>query len=103
MKQTGMALFIKTPRTIEDLQKPHDICQERPYKIVKTIVLGKMDYENFITDMLADRQFIEDNYALCSEGEELNCLLVKERGKAGGVLVVPENRCYVKYAAYIEK
>lgn len=103
MDHTGMALFIRTPRRIEDLQKPHDICQERPYKIVKTVVLGNMDYENFVTDMLADRQFIEDNYALCSEGEELNCLLIKQRGKAGGILVVPENRRYVKYAAYIDK
>ena len=82
---------------------PHDIRQEQPYKIVKTVVLGKMDYENFITDMLADRQFIEDNYALCSEGEKLNRLLVKKRGKAGGILVVPENQCFVKYAAYIDK
>ena len=95
MDQTGTALFIKAPRRIEELQKPHEI--------VKTIVLGKIDYENFMTDMLADRRFIEDNYALCSEGKELNCLLVKERGRTGGILVVPEDRCYVKYAAYIEK
>lgn len=35
--------------------------------------------------------------------EELTCLLVKERGRTGGILVVPENRRYVKYAAYIDK
>ena len=52
------AYFIKYPRVIDDLKKPHLINQERPYEIVEQLVLAEIDYENFITDMRADRQFI---------------------------------------------
>jgi hypothetical protein len=48
--------------------------------------------------MLADRQFLEDYADLCSEGEVWRCVLVKQRGASGGVLVMPDG-CYVKYAA----
>ena len=41
--------------------RPHPIEKERPYRIVTEIQLPAIDYENFITDMLADRQFIEDH------------------------------------------
>ena len=50
--------------------------------------------------MVADRQFIEDNCDLCSVGSVWKCLLVQQKGKKDGVLVVPTDRCYVKYAAY---
>ena len=81
MDKTGHAFFVDFPRTIEDLKKPHDIRLEQEYEVVKTIKLGSMDYENFITDMVADRQFIEDNYTLCSVGKVWKCLLVQARGK----------------------
>ena len=54
----------------------------------------------FITDMLADRQFLEDYAELCSEGEIWSCIHVKQRGQSGGILVVPDG-CYVKYAALL--
>ena len=95
------AFFIRHPRTIDDLRVPHLVSAERPYEIVREIVLAAIDYENFTTDMVADRQFIEDNAALCSEGETMRCLLVRQRGKTDGVLVVPEDRAYVKWAAYL--
>jgi hypothetical protein len=50
--------------------------------------------------MLADRQFIEDNAALCSRGQVWQCLLVRQRGCSEGVLVMPENGCFVGWAAY---
>ena len=100
MKRTGYTYFIERPRRIEDLMQLHLLKQERPYEIVKTVVLAKMDYENFITDMLADRQFIEDAAALCSKRETWRCLLVRQRGQPDGVLVMPENGCYVGWAAY---
>ena len=68
MKKPGYAHFVESPRTIDDLMEPHPIEQETAYEIVKTVKLSGIDYENFITDMIADRQFIEDNAALCSQG-----------------------------------
>ena len=58
MDRTGFAYFVESPRIIEDLLAPHPIEQETQYEIVKTVKLAKIDYENFITDMIADRQFI---------------------------------------------
>ena len=99
MKNAGYAFFLKRPRTIEDLMHPHLLEQEREYRVMKTIVLGKMEYENFITDLLADRQFIEDNAALCSQGEVWKCLLIRQRGCSEGILVMSENGCFVDWAA----
>lgn len=101
MEKTGMAYFVDFPRILPDLQQPHLLKAERPYKIVKTITLGKMDYDNFCTDMIADRQFIEDYADLCGTGKVWKCLLIQQRGRTDGVLVVPIDDCYVKFAAYI--
>ncbi|HUM83289.1 MAG TPA: hypothetical protein PLN48_05885 [Lachnospiraceae bacterium] len=95
------AYFVKYPRVIERLTRPHLISDERPYEIVKVITLAAIDYENFVTDMEADRQFIEDAAELCAEGEVMKCLLVRRRGKRDGVLVVPGYKSYVKWAAYV--
>ena len=98
METSGSVCFIRHPRTIGDLMIPHLLEQERQYEIVKTVELEKIDYENFITDMLADRQFIEDNAALCSRGEIWKCLLIRQSGQTGGVLVMPESGCFVGWA-----
>ena len=100
MVRTGYAYFVESPRIIEDLKVPHPIEQETQYEIVKTVKLAKIDYENFITDMIADRQFIEDNASLCSQGGPCRCILVQQRGRADGVLVMPADGCYVGWAAY---
>ena len=63
-------------------------------------MLARIDYENFTTDMIADRQFIEDNASLCSRGETWRCILVQQRGRTDGVLVLPAGGCYVGWAAY---
>ena len=98
MEKENRADFVYSPRTAEELLRPHDLNGEKPYQIIQTVSLSAMSYENFITDMLADRQFLEDNADLCSEGEVWRCILVKQRGQLGGILVVPDG-CYVKYAA----
>lgn len=100
MENTGYASFVESPRIIEDLLAPHPIEQETQYEIVKTVKLAKIDYENFITDMIADRQFIEDNASLCSRGGPWRCILVQQRGRTDGVLVVPVDGYYVGWAAY---
>ena len=63
--------------------------------------LQGIDYENFITDMLADRQFIEDHGQDCKAGDVWDCLLVQQRGRTDGVLVLPEQDCFVSWAAYV--
>ncbi len=101
MKRGGYAYFVENPRILEDLIVPHPVKMERQYKVVKTIRLTKIDYENFITDMIADRQFIEENAAFCSKGTVWNCIFVQQRGREDGVLVLPIDQSYVGWAAYL--
>ena len=99
MPEKEIGFFAEGPRTIEDLSRPHTLEQERPFEIVKTISLSVIDYENFITDMKADRQFIEDHSTLCAQGEIWKCLLVRQRGSTSGVLVMPKAERFVGWAA----
>lgn len=101
MDINGCAYFVECPRRMEDLQRPHLIDRERPYRIVAAVRLRKIDYENFITDMQADRQFIEDHGKNCKAGEIWDCLLVQQRGRRDGVLVLPKQECFVSWAAYV--
>ena len=103
MTKTGYAFFIERPRVLDDLIKPHVFGQEKPYEIVKTIRLGAMEFENFVTDMVADRKFIEDYADVCSNNEVWRCLAIQKRGECGAVLVMPLDRCYVGYAAWVPK
>ena len=97
----GYAYFVERPRRLEDLLRPHLIERERPYSIVTSVQLPKIDYENFVTDMLADRKFIEDYGKRCKAGDVWECLLVQQRGHTDGVLVLPEQGCFVSWAAYV--
>ena len=100
MEYTGFAYFVERPRRLEDLTVPHLVEKERPYRIVAEIPLPAIDYENFITDMLADRQFLADHGGRCAKGEVWSCLLVCRRDKPGGVLIMPEAGPFVGWAAY---
>lgn len=93
------AYFVKSPRVIQDLAAPHPLEAEREYEVASRVALAGIDYENFVTDMLADRDFIGENAALCGEGEVMRCMLVQRRGQDGGVLVVPERGSFVGWAA----
>ena len=101
MKRGGYAFFVENPRILEDLIVPHPVEMEQQYMVVKTVRLTKIDYENFITDMIADRQFIEENAALCSKGTVWNCIFVQQRGREDGVLVLPIDQSFVGWAAYL--
>lgn len=99
--QQGYAYFVDKPRTIDDLMQPHRVEAERSFQIVKIIQLSGIDYTNFITDMLADRSYIEENYSLCSSsGSVLQCLLIKQKGKKGGILAVPIRSWVASAALY---
>lgn len=97
----NFAFFVEHPRKIDELIKPHDIRDEKQFEVVKLIVLSHMDYENFVTDMLVQRDYLEKNAALCrGGGEEVRCLLVTVSGCETGVLVVPDSRGFVVKAGY---
>lgn len=101
MEKENEVFFVSFPSVAADLHVPHLLEAERPYEIIQTITLGKMDYDNFCADMEADRQFIEDYSELCGTGEVWKCLFVCQREKPGGILIIPTDECYVKYAAYV--
>ena len=94
------AFFVRTPRTVRDLRRPYLEESARVFEIVKTVTLSHIAYENFEEDLTVDRPFIENNASSCSEGEVWKCLFVHERGHTEGILVMPEEAAYVKWAAY---
>lgn len=85
------AFFVMKPRNIEELRVPHLLCGERQYEIVCEKKLSAIDYENFVTDMRADRQFILDAASRCCEGEVMKCLLVRKNRMTEGMLIVPDS------------
>lgn len=98
------AYFVRKPRTIYDLRQPHLSEQEHKFEIVAETTLSAIGYENFSLDMLADRQFIEDNAPRTATGASMKCIFVHKRGKQDGILVVadyPRNPAFVSYAAYL--
>lgn len=103
MTNRKAAYFVRYPSRIEDLRTPHLISRELPYAVAREIILAAIDYENFVTDIVADRQFLEDNAALCSEGNPMKCLFIHQRGKHNGVLAIPDPKhtCFARWAAYV--
>lgn len=98
MPSITFAPFVKQPRTIGDLLSP--IAEKHRFKIAEVVVLQAVDYENFITDMLADRPFLNSNLFGRIEGETWYCVFVTQSGSKDGVLVLPEGD-HVDYAAYL--
>ena len=97
----GIAFFVKRPRRINNLFRPHKIADEAPYEIMRTIRLSQIDYENFTADFTVEREFIEQNAALCGIDDGVwKCLLIQQENAKNGILIMPENQCWVGYAAY---
>ena len=95
MEQT--AYFLRRPRRIEELRAEEN-GQRRPYRIVSFLHLGGMDYENFVTDLLADRAFLEDVPGCGEDGKVLCCLRVSCSGRED-ILIVPDGTGHVELAA----
>lgn len=93
----GKAWFVFEPRRVDDLSIENRSGKWMEYKVVKTICLSKIDYENFSSDLLADRQFIEDVISSCRNKGD--CLLVTGPRPAKELLIIPWHGCYVRYAA----
>ena len=95
MEQT--AYFIRRPRRIEELRAEEN-GRRHPYRIVSSLRLGGMDYENFVTDLLADRAFLESIPGCGEDGNVLCCLRVSCPGRVD-ILVVPDGTGHVALAA----
>ena len=98
MKQ--QAVFIWGPRTEEEMKTTSAMGALLEYEIVKTVRLGWMEYENFATDMLVDREFLEEAAEITrtSPGQPARCVLVRKRFSKKGILVIPRG-AYVRLAA----
>ena len=103
MQKKGYAYFVNRPRRITDLQVLHAFDQESPYEIVAEIALPAIDYDNFINDLTVDRAFIENNALLCENGEIKKCLYVHGQNSNTGILVIPEDACWVGWAAIMNE
>lgn len=101
MKERKTAYFVRNAHRLEDLQSIHLLDAEKPYEIIKTVQLSKIDYENFSTDLLADRAFL-DGFSESKQSEAaLLCIFVHQQGKKDGILAVPTADGHVGLAAYI--
>lgn len=95
------AYFVYHPRRVSDLRVPHFERDEHPFTVVGTVELSALDYENFSEDLVADREFLESHAEACGGTDVYRCVLVKRKGIKEGVLVLPEDGCFVKRAAFV--
>lgn len=108
MKPIRQAFFINKPRVLTDLMSPHFLDDEEEFLISQRIELRPIDYENFITDFLVERDYIENaanlDYEQNEQYEDQNyvskCLLISKTGNTDGVLVIPNKNGHIKRAAY---
>lgn len=95
------AYFVKSPRWISDLLLPHKMEEEVPFKIVKTIPLSRIDYENLAADLTAEREYMEPYAHLCGIRNGVwECLLIQQRITREGILIMPRDSRWVGYAAF---
>lgn len=98
--KTGSAIFTEQPRRIEDLKSEDRLRAVRKYSVVKIVDLSLIDFENFITDMMVERDYLEEFAPLCDTPEK--CILIKSSAAEESILVVPTSDGYVKMAALLE-
>ena len=96
----GLAWFVRRPKDLEALRALHPLDAERPYRVAAEVVLEDMDFQNFITDLYADRAFLEENAHFCGGDGVWSCLLVRCHGDRNGVLVLPMADGFVDWAAW---
>lgn len=91
------AFFVKRPRYLDDLYSVHMLNKEEPYEIIHEVVLRGIEYVNFVEDMTVDRAFL-DNFDV-ADCRIKQCVLVRRRNRANGILVVPTKDSHILYAA----
>ena len=99
----GKAFFVFSPRNAEEFDRPFPLDWIKPYRIVGRIGLSGIDYENFVTDMLVEREYLEPYEKECHTESVYDCVLVFEKGYENqGVLVIPDSGGFIKCAARYE-
>ena len=99
---TNFAHFVSHPRNVDEVKNPATSII-LPYRVVRTISLSRIEFQNFYTDLLVDRGFIENNAGFCRHQMPQDCILVVCRGYSWGILVAPESGGYVGMAAVLYK
>ncbi len=104
ISELNTAYFVKDPFRLEDLTRPHFMHQRKAFAVEATVELSPLEYKNFVTDLCADRPFIEKHMDISRVDYEgvWHCILVKRKSQPGGVLVMSEGHDYPKWAAYIQ-
>jgi len=97
------AFFVEHPKTIESLRRPHFSEQRRRFVVEKKVYLTKIRYENFISDMCIRRQFLERHSCRCGIDENgiCHCILVMQKGRTDGILVMSGESGIPECAAYL--
>ena len=96
----GSAFFVFSPRNADEFNQPFPLDRIQPYRIIGRVALNGMDYENFATDMLVEREYLEPFEELCRTGAVYECVLVCQQGNnKTGILVIPDSGGYIKCAA----
>lgn len=98
----GRAWFVRRPRDLEALRALHPLDGERPYRVAAELFLEEMEFQNFLADLYADRDFLERYAGLCAEGEIPSCLLVRCEGDRNGILALPGKDGFIEWAAWTE-
>ena len=100
---TGRAYFVPLPSRIDDLHRLHLLTDRVAYEVVKVVTLPRIDYETFITDMTVARDYLEKSARLCSPRPDgaFRGILVRQRGRTDGVVVLPDPAGFVLWAAYL--
>jgi len=101
-KKQPIAYFVDRPSRIDDLVPPPPWAEPHPFKVTVTIELSRIDYENFSTDLNADRPFLYEhmNDSYIANGV-WHCILVRQKDRSDGVLVRTSGRDYPTWAAYL--
>ena len=99
----GSAFFLFSPRNADEFNQPFPLDHIQPYRIIGHIKLSGMDYENFVTDMVVEREYLEPFEELCHTGAVYECVLVCRQGNnRTGILVIPDSGGFIKCAARYE-
>ncbi len=85
------ANFIKHPFSIADLRTPCLTKKLKRYKIVKKIAISNIDYDNFISDLCVERDFIKKNKLCCFIHDNVyHCIYVHKKNSEKGILIMPD-------------
>jgi hypothetical protein len=99
----GYAFFVNRAPRVEKLKRLHLLKKEVPFIVEKNITLRKEDYENFVSDLGVERQFIDDNKGLCRiEKGIYHSIFVRRWGKKDGILVMSDRSDRPLFAAYYD-